>query len=260
MKKPHHEVEFYTPREVATLLDELSLTPPYDLLVRFACKTGLRPGELETLRIGDIKHINFTRGHVQARRPKSSAANREVPLSDGLTAELRAYFAQHPHHDNADAYSWPGRAKGGDPRHHLNGDGSDRRISHDKPLRVEGVYRSHVLPALRERGLREMEWYAFRHFYASSCAARGCDIHTVAKLMGHVNISLTYSTYIYLFPNHQDMSRLDALDAVAPRSSNCADRRWTFPPRVHPAAVSEVMCMVRTRFNTPLRDQRSTPI
>ena len=61
-----------------------------------------------------------------------------------------------------------------------------------------------------------MDWYAFRHFYASSCAAQGYDIHTVAKLMGHANISLTYSTHMHLFPNHHDMSRLDALDAVAP--------------------------------------------
>ncbi|WP_100813579.1 AAA family ATPase [Microbacterium lacus] len=29
-------------------------------------------------------------------------------------------------------------------------------------------------------------------------------------------IRITYSTYMHLFPNHQDMSRLDALDAVAP--------------------------------------------
>lgn len=48
------------------------------------------------------------------------------------------------------------------------------------------------------------------------CAAEGYDIHTVAKLMGHANISLTYSTYMHLFPNHQDMSRLDALETVAP--------------------------------------------
>jgi integrase len=229
IKPPHPEIEFYTPREVATLLDELSLTPPYDLVVRFACKTGLRPGELEALRIGDVKHFNFQRGHVQVRRQrqhttnhgweekrlKTSAASRDVPLSGGLLSELRD-LGTHPHRDNPTAFLWPGRDKGGASSHRLTSDGADRRLNFDKPIRVAGVHRSHVLPAQQERGLREMEWYAFRHFYASMCAAEGYDIHTVAKLMGHANISLTYSTYMHLFPNHQNMSSLDSLDAVAP--------------------------------------------
>lgn len=230
MEKPHHEVSFYTPREIATLLDELSLTPPYDLLVRFACKTGLRPGELEALRVGDIKHINFTRGHVQVRRQrqhttkggwvekrlKTTAARREVLLSPSLLGELRDYLSRHPHNDDPEAYLWPGRDKGGNAHHRTTAEGVDRRISFDKPHRCEGVYRSHILRALRERGLQEREWYAFRHFYASACAAQGYDIHTVAKLMGHANISLTYTTYMHFFPSHQDMSRLDALDAATP--------------------------------------------
>ncbi len=32
------------------------------------------------------------------------------------------------------------------------------------------------------------------------CAAEGYDIHTVAKLMGQANMSLTYSTRMHLFP------------------------------------------------------------
>lgn len=230
LKADHREVEFYTPQQVATLLDELSLTPPYDLIVRFACMTGLRPGELEALRIGDIRHFNFQRGHVRVRtqrqrttargwkekRPKSAAANRDVPLSGALLARLRDYLSTHPHNDDAEAYLWPGRTKGGNAEHRLNPDGTDRRITFEKPMVHGGVYRSHVLPAIEARGLPELPWYSFRHYYASACAAAGYDIHTVAKWMGHENIQLTYKTYMHLFSADHDMSRLDALDAIAP--------------------------------------------
>ncbi|MBU4557491.1 MAG: tyrosine-type recombinase/integrase, partial [Actinobacteria bacterium] len=230
IKMDHTEVEFYDPHEIAALLDYLDLTPPYGLIVRFACKTGLRPGELEALRIGDIKHVNFQRGHVEVvrqrqhttkrgwkeKRTKTSAANRKVPLPPSLLSELRDHLAQHPHHDDPDALLWPGRDKGGDIRHNLTPEGADRRLNYNKALRCEGVYRSHVVPALEALGLRKLPWYSFRHFYASWSAAQGYQIETVAKRLGHSNLQIMYKHYLHLFSDHDDMSRLDALDTVAP--------------------------------------------
>lgn len=64
-------------------------------------------------------------------------------------------------------------------------------------------------------GIEPVVWYAFRHFYASACAAAGYNIHDVAKWMGHSNINVTYSTYMHLFAGTHDMAGLDALSAAA---------------------------------------------
>ena len=129
--------------------------PVYALVVRFAAYTGLRPGELEALRIRDI---NFMHRHVEVRRqvqfapregwsyitPKSAAGSRDAPLPGSLLLALHGHIDQHPHRGDADALLWPGRRKGGAP-------GQRAPLSYDVP---------------------------FRHFYASACAAAGTAFTT----------------------------------------------------------------------------------
>lgn len=214
------EPVFLQPGEVGGIIAALGEREPvYALAVRFAAYTGLRPGELEALRIRDI---NFLRRHVEVRRqaqymagagwsyptPKSAKSVRDVPVSPGLLLALREHIAAHPHRDDPDALLWPGRLKGGSPEHR-------GAISYDAPFRHESTYKSYVLPAMVAAGIEPVVWYAFRHYYASACAAAGYNIHDVAKWMGHANINVTYSTYMHLFTDHQDMAGLDAL-ASAP--------------------------------------------
>lgn len=219
-KLVREEPVFLTPDQVATLTQRLDSTPPYGLVVRFAAYTGLRPGELEALRIRDI---NFLRRQVEVRRqaqrtpggrwdyitPKSARAVRDVPLTASLLASLREHIDTHPYRGDPDALLWPRRKKGGH--------GENRApLSYDVPLRHESVYRGHMQPALEALNIPIVRWYDLRHFYASACAAAGYDIHTVARWMGHANINLTYSTYMHLFSGMHDMDRLDALSGAQP--------------------------------------------
>lgn len=218
------EPVFLSPGQVAAIaaiLDERE--PVYGLVVRFAANTGLRPGELEALRIRDV---NFLRRHVEIRRqaqyiagegwhyqtPKSAKSVRDVPLSPSLLAALRDHIATHPYRADPDALLWPGRRKGGAP-------GERAPMSYDVPFRHESVYKSYVLPAMKAAGIEPVVWYSLRHYFASACAAAGYNIHDVAKWMGHANINITFSTYMHLFTDHHDMAGLDALassPAVAP--------------------------------------------
>lgn len=213
------EPVFLTPGQVGAIAEWLDDVAPYGLVVRFAAYTGLRPGELEALRIRDI---NFLRRHVEVRRqvqrtpgvgweyltPKSAKSVRDVPLAPSLLVALGEHIARHPHRADPDALLWPGRRKGGAP-------GSRAPLSYDVPFRHESVHRSYVLPAMEAVGIEPVVWYAFRHFYASACAAAGYNIHDVAKWMGHANINVTYSTYMHLFAGTHDMAGLDALSAAA---------------------------------------------
>lgn len=214
------EPVFLSPGQVSRVAEWLDVVPPYGLVIRFAAYTGLRPGELEALRIRDI---NFLRKHVEVRRqvqripggdleyitPKSARAVRDVPMTSSLLAELQEHIAAHPYRSDPDALLWPGRKKGGY--------GANRAaLSYDVPFRHGSVYRGHLKPALEELGIPVVRWYDLRHFYASACAAAGYDIHTVARWMGHANINLTYGTYMHLFADMHDMDRLDALAATSP--------------------------------------------
>lgn len=215
------EPVFLSPGQVAAIAAHLDEREPvYGLVVRFAANTGLRPGELEALRIRDI---NFLRRHVEIRRqaqyiagegwhyqtPKSAKSVRDVPLSPSLLAALRDHVTAHPYRADPDALLWPGRRKGGAP-------GERAPMSYDVPFRHESVYKSYVLPAMRAAGIEPVVWYSFRHYVASACAAAGYNIHDVAKWMGHANINITFSTYMHLFTDHHDMAGLDALTSAAP--------------------------------------------
>lgn len=189
------EVEFHTPGEIAALAEWLEDVAPYGLIERFAAYTGLRPGELEALRIRDI---NFLRRHVAVRRQaqyipreglncfslKSERANRDVPLAPILLLTLREHIDQHPYRNDPDALLWPGRRSG-----------PSRALSYEVPPRHESIHGGHVRPAMEEPGIRPLVWYAFRHFYASPMAAAGYTIHDLARWMGHENIQLTYDIH-----------------------------------------------------------------
>lgn len=127
-----------------------------------------------------------------------------MPLPGSLLLALREHIAAHPHRTDPEALLWPGRQKGGAP-------GNRAPLSYDVPFRHDSVYKTYVVPAMVAAGIEPVVWYAFRHFYASACAAAGYSIHDVAKWMGHSNIQLTYSTYMHLFVGAHDMDHLDAL-------------------------------------------------
>jgi integrase len=46
-----------------------------------------------------------------------------------------------------------------------------------------------------------------RHFFASGLIARGCDVVTVQRTLGHSSAAITLTTYSHLWPNANDRTR-----------------------------------------------------
>jgi integrase len=215
-KVEHHELTFLTPEQVAAMVERLDATAPEALIVLTAAYTGLRAGELEGLRIGDVNLFvrhPYVRVQRQARftpgvgweyiAPKSSNPIRNVPLNSVLVERLREHLAQHPSPANPAAPFWPERRRGGHGK-------TRGALDYGIHFNHCNLYRMHFLPVLEELGIPPVQWHDLRHFYASACAAASIPIERAAKYMGHANISTMYKHYLHLFvdSNADDMDRL----------------------------------------------------
>ncbi|MFD5625280.1 tyrosine-type recombinase/integrase [Streptomyces sp. NPDC127072] len=180
-----------------------SVAPVYGLIIRFAAWTGLRAGELASLRVGDL---DLNAEVVQVRRtvrrkkgggwlyssPKSKHGVRDVPLEPGLAAELRAYMAAHPWEHDPHAPLWPGSkntGKGGVPDWSHTFDINNFCKRYFRPIVRSGV--AGLPTALR--------WHDLRHTYASLLSAAGVELRWVSNWMGHGSISVTEKVYVHLF-------------------------------------------------------------
>jgi integrase len=65
----------------------------------------------------------------------------------------------------------------------------------------------------RQLDLPRVGWHALRHTHASMLIAAGVDIATIAKRLGHENVTTTLSTYTHLF-RRDDRAAADAINAM----------------------------------------------
>ncbi|MGR0318086.1 site-specific integrase [Agromyces sp. ZXT2-3] len=216
-----YELTFLAPEQVAAIVERLDDSAPDGLIVQFAAYTGLRAGELEGLRIGDV-NLFARQPHVRVQRqaqytpkvgwecitPKSNKSIRNVPLEPALADRLRDYLEHHPHRHDRDAMLWPGRRRGGHGQ-------SRGALDYSLQFNHDNLYRKHFLPALAELGIPAVRWHDLRHFYASACAAGGIPIERAAAYMGHADIATMYKHYLHLFDGSQtdDMNLLAAVAA-----------------------------------------------
>jgi integrase len=197
-KVDHQELTFLTPGQVAAVVERLDATAPDGLIVLTAAYTGLRAGELEGLRVGDV-NLFARQPYVRVQRqaqftpgvgweyitPKSRNSIRIVPLNRVLVERLREHLAQHPHAANPNAPFWPGRRRGGHGK-------TRGALDYTLQFNHGNMYQKHFLPVLAELGIPAVRWHDLRHFYASACAAAGipdrasCEIHGACRHLHHV--------------------------------------------------------------------------
>jgi integrase len=140
----------------------------YSPAIRFACATGLRPGEWTTLRWSDI---DFQNKVVHVAGTKTAAAARVVSLSAPALRALNDL--PRPLDRNARVFLTP------------NG----------KPI-TRSNFGTHVWhPAVKAAGLTPRPPYQTRHTYATLALAAGASIEWVSKQMGHKNIGITLKHY-----------------------------------------------------------------
>jgi integrase len=137
------------------------LTP----LVLLAMNTGLRRGELLSLRWSDI-NLDARLLTVRAETAKSGK-QRHIPLNAEATKVLR---------------TWAGRSEG------------------DCVFGVSDVKTAWVA-LVRAAGLENFRFHDLRHHFASKLVMAGVDLNTVRELLGHSDIKMTLR-YSHLAPDH----------------------------------------------------------
>jgi integrase len=166
----------------------------YAPLLRMACFTGLRLGELLGLRWEDV---DLQDGALHVRQqytrlgeygpPKTKAAIRRVPLSEEMKTHLAALKLRSPHSKEGDPV-FAGRT--------------------GKPLGHRNATRRGFEAAAKHAGIEGVSFHSMRHAFASRMIHRGISSTVLAALMGHESSAITERRYIHLF----DQLRTD--DAV----------------------------------------------
>ncbi|MDR1801546.1 MAG: site-specific integrase [Lachnospiraceae bacterium] len=157
----------------------------------FVCLyTGLRIGEICALRWEDIDRDSRilrvkntvqrvpnpeSNGKVKTMlvigSPKSISSQREIPLSPVLSDLFNRYF---PEEHNGFLLT-----------------GSSIRIMEPR------TYQYRFKRYLAQSGIRDVNFHALRHTFATECVRVGCDAKTLSEILGHANVNITLDRYVH---------------------------------------------------------------
>jgi len=93
VKVPQKPVTALSPQQVQDLVKLVVEYPTLRLRVLLAVTTGLRRGDIEAIRIGDI---HFDRNTITTRNRKAKKAMAERPVPEEITTELSDYVTRLP--------------------------------------------------------------------------------------------------------------------------------------------------------------------
>ncbi len=167
-----------SPQQVRGLLTATSRYPTLRLRVLLAVTTGLRRGDIETIRVGDI---HFDRNTIATRNRKAGKAMAERPIPEVVMTELANHVAALP-------------------------DGQERpftdRFSSKKWARVR-----------KALALPELKFHDLRKTFASLLAQRGVSTAVTQRLLEHSSPQLTNEVYTNVDPVlRQAISQLPVTD------------------------------------------------
>jgi integrase len=165
VKVPQKPVFALSVQQVRNLLVATSRHPTLRLRVLLAVTTGLRRGDIEAIRIGDI---HFDRNTIATRNRKAGKAMPERPVPEAIIAELSNYLA-------------------------VIGDGQERLFTDRfSPKRWEKIRKAVDLP--------ELKFHDLRKTFASLLAQRGVSTAVMQRLLEHSSPQLTNDVYTNVDP------------------------------------------------------------
>jgi len=165
VKVAQKPVAALSPQQVRDLLAATSRDSTLRLRVLLAVTTGLRRGDIETIRIDDI---HFDRNTITTQNHKAGKAMAERPIPEAIMMELSNYVATLP-----------------DGREKLFTD----RFS---PKKWERIRKAVKLPGMRFHDLRKT--------FASLLAQRGVSTAVTQRLLEHSSPQLTNDVYTNVDP------------------------------------------------------------
>jgi len=165
VKVPQKPVTALFPQQVRDIIKLVSEYPTLRLRVLLAVTTGLRRGDIEAIRIGDI---HFDRNTITTRNRKANKAMAERPVPEKITTELSNYVATLP-----------------DGQELLFAD----RFSAKKWAKIR-----------RKAGLPDLKFHDLRKTFASLLAQRGVSTAVTQRLLEHSSPQLTNQVYTNVDP------------------------------------------------------------
>jgi integrase len=179
-------------------------------MLSFAASTGVRAGEQWAMRWQDVD-LDSSRLTIGRRvdaygeegAPKSAAGVRIVPISDQLTAKLRAWKLKSKF-KKPDDLVFPNSVG-----NHIGHDNLVKR--HFLPLfdKLEAAYEGD--PATFSPPPRRFNWHALRHFAVSCWIEAGFTPKTVQTFAGHASLQVTMDRYGHLFPSEDHKKTMDLI-------------------------------------------------
>lgn len=182
-RRERTEMRFLDWSEVERLAYET--VEPYGNLVRFACLTGMRQGELFALR---DRALDLDRATVVVEAgaregklvpTKTAAGRRRVQLSGEAMRVLREQLLARAPNELGLVFPTPGGAVW------------------RKDNFMSRVFR----PAVRRANLAPLRFHDLRHTYAALMVAAGAHPKLLQAQLGHTSINVTLNTYGHLFPD-----------------------------------------------------------
>ncbi len=211
--RPVNEKEVFTIKEARAFIEKLNALPDEEINrrvpLKFMLLTGVRNAEMCGLRWSDIDlerkvvHIRRNRLYnkcmgVYEKTPKTKTSEREIPLTDVLIDDLKAYM------------EWFRMADGE----------FDERI--DEYYLAVNLYREPLSPQrlgvwLRNYesawGMKPVTCHGLRHTYCSLLLSQNVPIQTVSRYMGHSDSTVTLKVYSHFIPDTQERA-LSALNKI----------------------------------------------
>lgn len=163
--------------------------------------TGMRLGEICALRWGDV-----------TPRPHSILVHRTVQrISDPAGHRRTALVFGSPKSPSSDRVI---------PMPHFLHRLADRQRREDECFILTGTpspmdprtMQNHFKAVLRRCGLRQVNFHAIRHTFATDCVGAGFDPKTLSSILGHADVSVTLNTYVH--PSFDVMRRF--MDKLRP--------------------------------------------
>jgi integrase len=165
VKVPQKPVIALSPQQVRALIKLVAEYPTLRLRVLLAVTTGLRRGDIEAIRIGDI---HFDQNTITTHNRKAKKAMAERPIPEQITTELSNYVATLP-----------------DGQELLFAD----RFSAKKWEKIRC-----------KAGLPDLKFHDLRKTFASLLAQRGVSTAVTQRLLEHSSPQFTNDVYTNVDP------------------------------------------------------------
>jgi integrase len=165
VRVPQKPVFALSPQQVRDLIKLVSEHATLRLRILLAVTTGLRRGDIESIRIGDI---HFDRNTITTQNRKAKKAMAERPVSEQMMTELSNYVATLP-------------------------DGQELLFTDRFPAKRWEKIRC-------KAGLPDLKFHDLRKTFASLLAQRGVSTAVTQRLLEHSSPQLTNDVYTNVDP------------------------------------------------------------